>query len=105
MNPTLMLCLIVCPIGLTGAVSLFHFHQAIAGAVVLAIALAPIAIACWQLIHFTRNDPSRLQREQHNENMLAIRHQIEVKEGGILRSVPISNVLTSNPHLEDPTGE
>lgn len=101
MNPTLMLCLIVCPLGLTGAVSLFHFGQSVAASVVLAIVVAPITIACWQLIYFTKKEPARLQREQHNENMLAIRNRIEVKDGNSITQVPISNRLSDNPRIGD----
>ena len=71
----------------------------------LAMAIVPLLIACWQLIHFTLKDPSRLQREQHNERMLEIRQRIEVKEGGVIKQVPISSNLTGNPQIEDQRGE
>lgn len=105
MNPTLTLCLIICPLALVGAGSLYHFHQDIPASVMLAMAIIPMLIACWQLIHFTIKDPARLQREQHNERMLEIRQQIVVKEGDSIKQVPISSNLTSNPQIVDQRGE
>ncbi|TCM08317.1 hypothetical protein [Sphingomonas sp. PP-CC-3G-468] len=105
MNPTLMLCLIICPLALIGSVSLYQFHQPIPASVVLLVGIAPLAIACWQLIHFTKAEPWRLQREQHNENMLAIRNRIEVKEGDDIKQFPISSPLTGNPQITDKSGE
>lgn len=105
MNPTLTLCLIICPLSLVGAGSLFHFHQNIPASVILAMAIVPLMIACWQLIHFTLKDPARLQREQHNERMLEIRQRIEVKEGNTIKQVPISSKLTGNPQIVDQSGE
>lgn len=101
MNPTLMLCLIVCPLSIIGSVSLYQFHQVIPASVVLVVGMAPLAIACWQLIHFTKAEPWRLQREQHNENMLQIKNRIEVRDGDGIKQFPISSPLTGNPQLTD----
>lgn len=107
MNPTLMLCLIICPLALIGSVSLYQFHQPIPASALLLVGIAPLAIACWQLIHFTKVAPWRLQREQHNENMLAIQNRkaIEVRNGDETNLYPINSPLTENPQIADKSGE
>ena len=50
MNPGLVFCLIVSPISLVSAASLFHFGAVGPALLFTAVAIYPIAIAGWQLI-------------------------------------------------------
>lgn len=101
MNPALLLCLIVCPLAFLAAGSLFHFKQLFPALLFVTVGLWPLGIAGWQLIYFTKKDPNRLQRDQHNENMLAIKHQIAVKQGDKIVEVPVPDYLIENPQVED----
>ena len=99
MNPSLLLCLIVCPLAFGGAISLFHFKIVFGALLFTAIGFWPLGICGWQLIRFTLKDPDRLQREQHVENMLQIKSHLSVKDGGEIRQIPITGELVGNPQL------
>jgi hypothetical protein len=105
MNPSLILCLIVCPLSLIGSGSLFHFGQPVPASLMALIACWPIGIAGWQLIRFTIRDPDRLQREQHVEKMLQIRNHLGIKADDTITEIPLSTDLTSNPRLGVDGGE
>ena len=105
MNPTLMLCLMICPLGVVGTVSLFHFGLWIPALLIFLLTCAPLGIASWQIIRFTLTDTDRLQNEQFVQNMLQIRQTLGVKEQGELREIVLSGELTPNPSLEDRSGE
>lgn len=105
MNPTLLLCLMVCPVCFIGAISLAHFGLVWPAGVAALIGGWPLGIAGWQLIRFTKYDPDRLQQEQHVQNMTQIRNALAVKDGGELREVTVSDILTSNPQLGGPADE
>lgn len=105
MNPGLVFCCIVVPIGLLGGISFFHVGLPIPGAIFTLIGCYPIAIVGWQLIHFTNKEPDRLQREQHVEKMQEMRHALAVKDHGQITEIAITGDLTGNPQLEDRSGE
>lgn len=105
MNPALMLCLMVCPLGIIGISTLFHVGLWIPAVILIVLTGFPLGIAGWQLIHFTKHDPNRLQGEQHVERMLQIRQAVAFKDGGELKEVTVSGDLVSNPALEDKSGE
>ncbi|WDF71475.1 hypothetical protein [Novosphingobium sp. KACC 22771] len=101
MNPTLLLCLISMTICVPVSGFLFIRDLPIPASVLLAIGAAPLSVGLWQLIKFTNKDPDRLQREEHNENMLQIRNGLSVKEGGHIIHHPLSQNLTDNPQVND----
>lgn len=105
MNPGLLFCLIICPLSLVGAVSLFHFGLWLPASVFTAICCYPIGIVGWQLIRFTIKDPDRLQRDEHLQRMFELRSTVGIKDHGQLREIAISGELGGNPALEDRTGE
>lgn len=105
MNPALLLCLIICPLSVVGAVSLFHFGQVVPAAVFTAMAAFPLGIAGWQLVRFTNRDPDRLQRDEHVQKMFQLQHLVGVKEGNGLKQIAVGGSLTENPELEDRRGE
>lgn len=105
MNPSLLLCLIICPLALMGAISLFHFNQAVPASLLLAIAGFPMLITGWQLIKFTNTDPNRLQRDDHVREMFHLQHTIGVKGEKGVRTITAAGELAGNPALEDRSGE
>lgn len=105
MNPGLLFCLIICPLAIMGAISLFHLNHVVAGSVFVAIACYPILIVGWQLIRFTTIDPDRLQRDEHVQRMFKMQHTIGIKGQDGLKTIPIAGEMTSNPALEDRTSE
>jgi hypothetical protein len=105
MNPTLLLCVITIPVCIATSGWLFVENAVAPASIILAFGCSPIAIALWQIVRFTKTDPDRLQREEHNENMLQIRHGLSVKQGNMIIEMPISNQLTENPKIEDRHGE
>ncbi|MEO8722315.1 MAG: hypothetical protein ABI395_02160 [Sphingobium sp.] len=105
MNPGLLFCLIVCPLSLISAVSLFHFEHVVAASIFTAIACFPISIVGWQLVRFTKNDPDRLQRDTHVQRMFQLQHTLGIKEHNTLKEITLAGDLTSNPALEDHSGE
>lgn len=105
LNPALTLCLMVCPLAFAIAGGLFYAGLHYPGALLSAVGIAPLAITCWQIVHFTRDDPDRLQREQHLENMLAIQNKIGIKEDGVVREIEVPAILTQNPLSKDADNE
>lgn len=105
MNPALLLCLMVCPLAFAMAGGFFYAGLAFPAILFIAIGVFPLAIAGWQLIIFTNENPDRLQREQHIERMSEIANQLVVRDGNDLKTVAISNQLTGNPGIEDLRGE
>ncbi|MDQ3125535.1 MAG: hypothetical protein M3Q74_08000 [Pseudomonadota bacterium] len=99
MNPGLMLCLMVCPLAFSVAASLFYFDQQWPATLFVLIGCWPLGITGWQLIRFTKQDPDRLQRERHVENMLQIRNHLAIKQDDLITEVPIAINLTDNPRL------
>lgn len=100
MNPVLLLCLMVCPLAFAGAIGLFEFDRPIGAGVMTAVGCWPLAIAGWQLIRFTLDDPDRLQKEEHLRRMFELRQELTIKEGGKIVDLPISTRLTANPQIE-----
>lgn len=105
MNPGLLFCLLICPISLIGATSLFHLGHWFAAGILTAICCWPIAIVGWQLIRFTVSDPDRLQRDEHLQRMFELRSAVGIKEHGELKEIMISGELGGNPALEDQSEE
>ena len=105
MNPGLLFCLIVCPLSIIGAVSLFQFGHFIAAGVFTAIACYPMGIVGWQLVKFTNTDPNRLQRDEHVQRMFQLQHTVGIKDHDTLKEITVSGELTGNPVLEDRSGE
>lgn len=105
MNPSLMLCLMICPLGLLAMTSLFHFELWIPAAIVTAITCYPLGITGWQIVRFTKHDANRLQGEQHIERMLQISQMVGMKQGDKITEIAVSGELSGNPALEDRSGE
>lgn len=101
MNPGLIFCLVVTPVGLLGAISLFQFGHPIAATLMSVIAAIPVAIVAWQIVRFTLRDPDRLQRDEHVQRMFQLRSTLVVKDGSTIREFNVSNDLSGNPALED----
>lgn len=100
MTPALLLCLIVCPVALLGTISLFYWEVWPAAILILLVGCVPLVMACWQIVHFTRTDPNRLQGEEHLERMLQIKQTIGIKDGDTLKMINVSGELGRNPALE-----
>jgi len=101
MNPSLVLCLIMCPISLIAACSLFVAGKVVPGGLFFLLGVSPAAVAMWQLVKWTNSDPDRLQREDHVERMTEMRGLLTVKAEDGLKAVPVSTLLTSNVKPED----
>lgn len=100
MNPTVIMAIAALVALVPAAVLLAKFGFPMFAAVTGFVAVLPMLVGCWQIIHFSLKDPDRLQREEHVERKIALQQQaIGIKVDNQIREVPVSAELTANPQF------